>query len=84
MNIAYQVTILQLTLIFLLILFMDLEVLHAIVNANMQNLHIMFLEKCNPNNEAHISRISRFYVFLAQKPASKAKTGLQAIFVGRV
>ena len=63
MNIAYQVTILQLTLIFLLILFMDLQVLHAIVNANMQNLHIMFLEKCNLYNEAHISRISRFYIF---------------------
>ena len=44
----------------------------------------MFLEKCNLYNEAHISRISRFYDFLAQKPASKAKTGLQAIFVARV
>ena len=44
----------------------------------------MFLEKCNLYNEAHISRISRFYVFLAQKPASKAKTGSQAIFVEAV
>ena len=80
MNIAYQVTILQLTLIFLLILFMDLEVLHAIVNANMQNLHIMFLEKCNPNNEARISLYKPFLRFFGTKACFKSQNGLTGDF----
>lgn len=57
-----------------------MRTLHVIFNTDMQNLHILFLEKSNLYNEARIFPYRPFLRFLAHKPASKAKTGSQTIF----